>query len=140
MAYTKQNWECGDLITADKMNHIEDGIEDASSGGGLTVNIVNTDPALNSAKSEAPLLRGGGGGATNTWLDKTWQQIYDAFPNVRVNVAYSGSGITSGFQIVSEVINDDLDGCVVRIGATSSGIGTSTFVAATTDGYPQLQA
>lgn len=33
MAYTKQNWECGDLITADKMNHIEDGIEDASSGG-----------------------------------------------------------------------------------------------------------
>ena len=33
MAYTKQNWECGDLITADKMNHIEDGIEAASSGG-----------------------------------------------------------------------------------------------------------
>lgn len=31
MAYTKQNWECGDLITADKMNHIEDGIENAGS-------------------------------------------------------------------------------------------------------------
>lgn len=36
MAYTKQNWECGDLITADKMNHIEDGIEEAGSGGGTT--------------------------------------------------------------------------------------------------------
>lgn len=31
MAYTKQNWECGDLITANRMNHIEDGIANAGS-------------------------------------------------------------------------------------------------------------
>lgn len=139
MAYTKQNWECGDLITADKMNHIEDGIEEASSGGVLTVNVVTTDPALNQSRSEAPLLRaGGGGGITDTWLDKTWQQIYDAFPNVRIN--WSGGSVTSGFQIVSEVINTSLDGCAVKTGATSTGIGLFTFVAETTDGYPKLQA
>lgn len=33
MAYTKQNWECGDLITAEKMNHIEDGIAEGGGGG-----------------------------------------------------------------------------------------------------------
>lgn len=26
MAYVKQNWECGETITADKLNHMEDGI------------------------------------------------------------------------------------------------------------------
>lgn len=31
MAYTKQTWECGDVITAEKLNHMEDGI--ANSGG-----------------------------------------------------------------------------------------------------------
>ena len=30
MAYEKHTWECDELITADKLNHMEDGIEDAS--------------------------------------------------------------------------------------------------------------
>lgn len=34
MAYEKQTWECGETITAEKLNHIEDGIASASSGGG----------------------------------------------------------------------------------------------------------
>ena len=33
MAYEKQIWQCGDTITADKLNHMEDGI--ANSGGGI---------------------------------------------------------------------------------------------------------
>lgn len=33
MAYTKHNWECGESITADKLNHMEDGISDAHGGG-----------------------------------------------------------------------------------------------------------
>ena len=32
MAYEKQVWNCGDTITADKMNHIEEGIENAQNG------------------------------------------------------------------------------------------------------------
>lgn len=36
MAYEKQTWECGETITAEKLNHIEDGIESASSGGGYS--------------------------------------------------------------------------------------------------------
>ena len=33
MAYVKQNWECGEMITADKLNHMEDGI---AAGGSTT--------------------------------------------------------------------------------------------------------
>ena len=29
MSYTKQNWATGDKITADKLNHIEDGVYNA---------------------------------------------------------------------------------------------------------------
>lgn len=33
MAYEKQTWECGETITAEKLNHMEDGI--ANCGGGV---------------------------------------------------------------------------------------------------------
>lgn len=33
MAYEKQTWVCGETITADKLNHIEEGIEDCCGGG-----------------------------------------------------------------------------------------------------------
>lgn len=35
MAYEKQTWACGDTITADKLNHMEDGI--ANAGGGALI-------------------------------------------------------------------------------------------------------
>ena len=38
MAYEKQTWECGDVITAEKMNHMEEGISE--SGEIMIVNIV----------------------------------------------------------------------------------------------------
>lgn len=33
MSYEKQTWQSGDIITAAKMNHIEDGISSGVSGG-----------------------------------------------------------------------------------------------------------
>lgn len=65
MAYTKQTWACGDEITAEKLNHIEDGIENAG-GGTLVVHFTT-----GSETSESAVV-----------MDKTWQEIYDAFPNV----------------------------------------------------------
>ena len=34
MAYVKQNWETGELITSQKLNHMEDGIAEGGGGGG----------------------------------------------------------------------------------------------------------
>lgn len=33
MAYVKQTWETGQTITADKLNHMEDGIAEGAGGG-----------------------------------------------------------------------------------------------------------
>lgn len=63
MAYTKQNWNNGDIITADKLNHMEDGIADT---GTLTVHITQGSEASTDALV----------------MDKTVQEILDAFPNV----------------------------------------------------------
>lgn len=49
MAYEKQTWATGDVITAAKLNHMEDGI-----AGGITIVDV-----------------------TSNRLDKTWQEIFD---------------------------------------------------------------
>ena len=35
MAYTPKTWACDETITADGLNHIEQGIAEASSGGVL---------------------------------------------------------------------------------------------------------
>ena len=39
MAYNKNLWANGDVITADKLNHLENGVEAADTGGGLTDDI-----------------------------------------------------------------------------------------------------
>lgn len=50
MAYVKQNWECGETITADKLNHMEDGIENAGGSASVAVvHITGNDPSQLSA-------------------------------------------------------------------------------------------
>lgn len=56
MSYDKQTWQRGDVITANKLNHMEDGIADV--GGVLVVQGTVDGPTVT--------------------LDHTWQEIYDA--------------------------------------------------------------
>lgn len=68
MAYQKQTWKCGDTISADKLNHMEEGI--ANSGGMLVVNIDHTETEVVD-------------GVTYTLYvyDKTFKEVYDAIHN-----------------------------------------------------------
>ena len=52
MAYTKNTWKTGDIVSSQKLNHMEDGI--ANAGGFMVIN------------------------STDNTLDKTWQEIHDA--------------------------------------------------------------
>lgn len=58
MSYTKTNWQTGDVITAEKLNKIEDAIEEASQGGGgltnpiLTITVINEKDMSYGAKDE----------------------------------------------------------------------------------------
>lgn len=58
MAYNPTNWKNGDIVTADKLNKLEQGV--ANAGGVLIV--TNTNGTLN----------------------KTWKEIHDAAPLVWV--------------------------------------------------------
>jgi len=62
MSYEKQTWNNGDIISAEKLNHIEDGIESSGTGSG-NVFIVN----CTNDKDHTEYV-----------LDKTWEQIHEA--------------------------------------------------------------
>lgn len=72
MAYTPTVWECGDTITADKLNHMEAGIEECCGGGGsepLMVTMAEREATI----EECPY----GGSAID--FSHSWQEMYDAF-------------------------------------------------------------
>lgn len=70
MAYTKNTWETGDIVSSAKLNHMEDGIADA--GGVMVINV------------------------TDNAFDKTWQEIHDAMDQGKMCVVRKdlGGGIT----------------------------------------------
>ena len=72
MSYTPTEWQCGDTITAEKMNKIEQGI--ANSGGGSEPLIVNIN-------------RGTGDYAYYFVTDKTFNEIYTAMKQGRNCIA-----------------------------------------------------
>lgn len=61
MAYSKTTWAANDVITATKLNKMEQGIYDAQRGGGAL--IVGSEYDDNESKYT---------------LNKTWQEIYNA--------------------------------------------------------------
>ena len=97
--YTAREWSNGDIVTASNLNQIEDGIENASSGGSelLVVGMTIEDPPS--------------AGQTTYTLDKTWQEIDDAFPNVYVQTTINGESYK---DLITEVgFNGPLYGVTV---------------------------
>lgn len=109
MSYVKTTWETGDVITAEKLNKMEDGIESAagSSSGGATLVVTYSEE-----------------GTTGT-LDKTWNEIKDAFPNVVIE----GSPI--GATSICEQVYHDGGTYGVRWKLDEMGCTTQSA-----DGYP----
>ena len=60
MSYEPTTWKAGDTVTSAKLNKMEQGI--ANGSGTLIVHMINEE--------------------NSSTLDKTWQEIYDAAPNV----------------------------------------------------------
>lgn len=87
MAYTKNTWTDGDIVTSAKLNHMEDGIANAYKMlhvGNVTMNAT---------------------GNTGT-LDKTWQEIFDAVSSGNIccfTGAPSGDGLYRKTFIIDDV-------------------------------------
>lgn len=67
MEYTPTEWKNGDVITAEKLNKLEQGIANSNSG-----------------MLEVIMTAKGASDEEGFQLNKTWQEIYDAFPNVYI--------------------------------------------------------
>lgn len=80
MSYTPTTWHGGDVLSAEAMNKIENGIANAGSGA-LEVQVS--------------------GDENGAVMDKTWQEIYDAFPNVYC-IASDPEGKSSILSIYNE--------------------------------------
>ena len=115
MAYEKQTWTTGEVITQEKLNHMEDGI--AEGGGVVVVNVTTT-------ASE---------GGTVTTLDKTWQEIYDAL-NAGVVLQFVEGG--DGFYYNYPLDHISSDGNRFSVALTSSW-GAWSFYASSPTGYPE---
>lgn len=92
MSYTKHTWANGDVITATKLNEMESGIDEASSGGGSSELLI-----INATEND-----------DGTVLDKTWQEIYDAiYEDNKICYIYlhsvSGETTVDRINIVIEV-------------------------------------
>lgn len=116
MSYDKQNWQTGDVITANKLNHIEDGI--ANGGGVLVVSAVYDEQT------------------DTTTLDKTWQEIHDATFAVIITENPMGK-IHDYISIVGQIP----DGYFVTSGIMSdNAVQSNLYKCNSADGYPVLQS
>lgn len=74
MSYTKTTWQNGDIITAEKLNHIEDGV--ANLNGVLIVHIIEDEPIYESdtLQERADKLK----------FDKTFAELETAMENDKI--------------------------------------------------------
>lgn len=90
MSYNKRTWATGNVVGAVDLNRMEQGIEDAGSSGSGEVLVVN---AVYDSVNDS------------TTLDKTWQEIYDAFPFAIIY--HNDNGLESKNAIGSVEINNN---------------------------------
>lgn len=119
MAYEKQTWVTGEVITKEKLNHMEDGI--ANGGSGVFIANLNTETQS---------------------LDKTWNEINTAFTNKQpcyVTLVGDEAVGQSMFPLLVCSLNGDTSYMVAFLFA---GDATPTAMACSTtdpDGYPILE-
>lgn len=57
MAYTPNEWQCGDIVTAEKLNHIEKGVAEVSANSGaFVITATGTMPNLTGDKTPTELF------------------------------------------------------------------------------------
>ena len=106
--YTAREWSNGDIVTASNLNQIENGVEAVAEESEFL--IVNETYANNTYS-----------------FDKTWQQIYDAFPLVYIMFNLDD---TLYKYSVSEVFYDGFNYIVSS--------HNYQYVAASTNAYPSM--
>jgi len=83
MSYTKTTWQDGDVISADRLNNMENGIANAAP-------MVIVNGTMNS---------------NGIVLDKTWQEIYDIVNNkIPVYICYNYNHSDDDYGVIMEKV------------------------------------
>lgn len=119
MAYEPTNWSDGDIVTAEKLNKIEQGVTNAGagSGGGMVVeiNAVEDDMVMN----------------------HTWKEIYDAAPLMPIAICIElGTSYMLGHIVSVESSNGEY---FVTVVIWNNGYVAKDFIADSEDGYPYTE-
>lgn len=114
MAYTKNTWKTGDIVSSQKLNHMEGGI-----AGAYEVMVIND---------------------TDGTLDKTWQEIYDAmvagtFCVVKKVEQKIGNTYARNYPVV-EAVNNEMDG-TYNVSTTFNNQSGVKYTTTSATGYPQ---
>jgi len=130
MAYTPKTWECGETITADALNHLEQGV--ASAGGGAEPLIVSFD--------HTETIEGN----TYDFYDKTWQEITNALDSGRLVALKYHSLVTDVHELVPIIRTFNIGPIFGCLGlAVSDNVGgsvlTYNFAAISADQFISVQ-
>ena len=110
MSYEKQTWQNGDTITAEKLNHMEDGINNSSQ------------------------LMVVGSKDDGTQLNKTWKQIRDHLLSGGIVVSSGGSSSNVTSDIVT-ICQNIMNSYTVTFMNLEHSVKT-TYTTDNEDGYP----
>lgn len=124
MSYDKQNWQTGDVITANKLNHIEDGI--ANGGGVVVVHVTEEDDTFT--------------------LDKTWNELQELLASGALVATVDEYTGTTTMQFLAQTFAS-LDGTTYAVAFIGGAIkpdwtGETTvavYSCESADGYPYFE-
>lgn len=113
--YTEREWSNGNIVTAANLNHIEEGIENASSGGDAL--FVKYDYSETEGRT------------ITYYFDKTWQEVHDALVAGRAVTANAilqdATSITDGLMDYITAATEDNG--AYRIGSVLASTNIARF-------------
>ena len=120
MAYTPTEWSCGDTITADKLNKIENALANNESG---SLRIMDVTRAADPMTGR---------------LNATWQEIHDALYDGYAVVCYFPSGPSVSGETVSNGITVVENGTYYDVYVIYGGNTYRHYRTTDPDDYPTL--
>ena len=143
MSYEKTTWQTGDIVTAEKLNNIENGIENAGSLPSVTAeDDGDVLTVVDGAWAKATPSGGGGPlviGVTSVddvyTLNKTWKEIYDAMASGQIAMIV-GEFETALEQYIVKFAEIDEQYAKPYTVVLSDGDGT--YYAETQNDYPSI--
>lgn len=151
MSYVKNEWRRGDIVTAEKLNHMEDGIVGGwpadlpkpSAGGYGYTDENDTAHKID----EKYLPEAGGAMVVNAFynentdsyvVDKTLEEIYRSSPNVKLVIRDPEDGLHTVLNLISASMDGvsfetvlhsfGMDGTITGINCTAINISPDGYV------------